>query len=237
MQTRLRGRIHYLHRRVPRRFRKVEDRESIWISMRTDSRSEAESKADATWAQLVADWEAKLAGDSSDAERRFAAAHQLAAAAGFDYRSTNEIAEGPIKDLLARVDAIPFRNAKPDRRMAAAVLGTVQKPRITVSRALDLYWDLAREKTFGKSPDQVRKWRNPRKKAIKNFIDVVGDKDLLEISGDDMLDFRTWWLDRIETEGLGANSANKDLIHLGEILKCVVRMKRLGGVDELTQGT
>jgi len=43
-----------------------------------------------------------------------------------------------------------------------------------------------------------------------------------------MLDFRQHWLDRIEAGEVTANSANKDLIHLGDLLKTVNRMKRLG---------
>lgn len=43
-----------------------------------------------------------------------------------------------------------------------------------------------------------------------------------------MLEFRGWWQERIEIEDLTPNSANKDLIHLGDILKTVNTMKRLG---------
>lgn len=42
----------------------------------------------------------------------------------------------------------------------------------------------------------------------------VGDKPMEAISGDDMLDFRQWWLERLEVEGPTPNSANKDLIRL-----------------------
>lgn len=49
-----------------------------------------------------------------------------------------------------------------------------------------------------------------------------------------MLDFRDWWLDRIENEGLEPSSANKDLIHLGKVLKTVNKMKRLGLVLPLS---
>jgi integrase len=63
---------------------------------------------------------------------------------------------------------------------------------------------------------------------------VVGDKAIHEITGDDMLDFRSWWMERLEEEDLTPNSANKDLIHLGEVLKTVNRMKRLGLVLPLT---
>ncbi len=89
-----------------------------------------------------------------------------------------------------------------------------QEPAITVANALELYWELAKDKTFGKSEDQLRRWRNPRIKAIRNLIDVIGDKPIDQITRDDMLDFRQYWLEKIEGEGLTLNSANKNLIHL-----------------------
>ncbi len=118
--------------------------------------------------------------------------------------------------------------------VAAAVLGAVPDSAITVSRALELYWNLAKDKTLGKSEDQLRRWKNPRKKAIRNFLDVVGDKPLTEITGDDTLNFHDFWYDRIHAEGLTPHSANKDLTHLGEVLKTVNRMKRLNLVLPLS---
>ncbi|QYZ68837.1 hypothetical protein JO391_13830 [Neotabrizicola shimadae] len=58
-------------------------------------------------------------------------------------------------------------------------------------------------------------------KAIRNFIEVIGDKPIAEITRDDMLDFRQWWSERLETEELTPNSANKDLVHLGKVLRRV----------------
>ena len=69
---------------------------------------------------------------------------------------------------------------------------------------------------------------SPRNKANKNFVAIVGDKEIANITRDDMLDFRQHWLDRIEAGEVTANSANKDLIHLGGVLKTVNTMKRLG---------
>lgn len=43
-----------------------------------------------------------------------------------------------------------------------------------------------------------------------------------------MLDYRGWWMNKIEEEGLANTSANKDLIHLSEILRTINTMKRLG---------
>lgn len=177
---------------------------------------------------MIEAWEARLAGDSRDAEARYEAARDLARVRGFRYLDASSVAELSVGDVLERVEAIPAPANQPDRVEAAAVLGTIPEPRITVTKALELYWTLAREKTFGKSEDQLRRWEAPRNKAIKNFVAVVGDKEIANITRDDMLDFRQHWLDRIEAGEVTANSANKDLIHLGDVLKTVNTMKRLG---------
>ncbi|MEP2531188.1 tyrosine-type recombinase/integrase [Shimia sp.] len=227
MAIKPRGKKLSLYRRVPKRYESVEARKFIWLALHTDSMSEAEVKAGPAWEQLIAGWEAKLAGDTSDAEQRFEAARELAEARSFRYVRVDRVATLPTDQLLERIDAVSVRKGKPDLKEAAALLGGAREPEITVTRALELYWDLAREKTLGKSKDQVRKWENPYKKAIRTFISVVGDKPISAISGDDMLDFRAWWLDRLQHEGLSPGSANKDLIHLGKVLKTVNKMKRL----------
>ena len=58
------------------------------------------------WAQMIEGWEAKLAGDSSDAEARFEAARSLAAVRGFRYLDAASVSKLPIEDLLQRVEAI-----------------------------------------------------------------------------------------------------------------------------------
>lgn len=217
-----------LYKRVPKRYQAIEPRKFVWVALHTDSMTQAEQKKAAVWSEMIEAWEARLAGDTTDAEHRFQAARDLAAARGFRFLPVNKVAQVPLTELRDRMAAVPMRGDGPDMIEAAALLGGAQEPALSVSKALDAYWQLAREKTLGKSPDQLRRWRNPRIKAVKNFIEVVGDKSLSEITADDMLDFRAWWLDRIEAGDVGPGSANKDLIHLGEVLKTVNRMKRLG---------
>jgi integrase len=223
-----RGRLYHLRRRVPRRYSGVEPRQVVWISLHNDSETIARSKADRAWSQMIEAWEARLAGNSLNAEARYAAARDLARARGFRYLDAGTVAGLPVEEVVTRVEAIPVLATQPDAIEAAALLGTVSKPRTTVTKALELYWALAREKTLGKSEDQRRRWEAPRKKAVKNFVAVVGDKDIANLTRDDMLDFRQHWLDRIETGEVTANSANKDLIHLGDVLKTLNTMKRLG---------
>lgn len=229
-----RNKTFHLRRRVPKRYERVEPRKTVWISLHTDSESVARQKAPAAWDNMVEAWEARLAGDTGDAERRFEAARELAQIRGFRYLSANRVAQLPREEFLDRVRAAVKPDGEPDRMEAAAVLGVVREPGITVSRALELFWTLAHDRTIGKSEDQLRRWKNPRIRAVNNFKGVIGDKEIAAITGDDMLEFRQWWMGRLEANGLSPSSANKDLTHLGDVLKTVNRMKRLGLVLPLS---
>ena len=129
---------------------------------------------------------------------------------------------------MKRIEAIPVFSGTPDMASARALLGTEPAPALSISQALGQYWGLAADKCIGKSKDQLRRWRNPRIKAIKNLISVIGDKQLSDITREDLLRFRSWWLDKIARKHLTANSTNKDLTHAGQVLKRVNELKGLG---------
>ena len=156
-----RGSIYQLRRRVPRRYAAIEPRSTVWISLHTDSQQIAENKAKRAWAQMIEGWEARLAGESSDAEARFAAAQELAAVRGFRYLDVDRVKRLPVNELVERVEAIDAPGGAPNEAEATALLGTAQEPAVTTEKALELYWRLAKDKTFGKSEDQLRRWRNP----------------------------------------------------------------------------
>lgn len=223
-----RSRTFHIVRRVPKRYESVEPRKQVWISLHTDSETVAKQKAPTAWAHMIEGWEARLAGATDDAERRFQAARELAAVRGLAYISADRVAKLPREELLERVEAVTKLSGDAASIEARALLGGARQPGIKISRALDLYWTLAKQDTLGKSEDQVRRWEHPRKRAIANLIDTIGDKELSEITPDDMLDFRETWMDRIEAGEAQPDTANKDFQHIGNILKTVVKMKRLG---------
>lgn len=227
-----RGKTLWLRNRVPARYSRIESRKEVWLSLHTDSESIATMKAGQVWDAQIEAWEARLAGDTEQASERFDAVQKLAQIRGYRYLCAQNVSMLPREELLARIETVEAQRAEPLE--AVALLGGVAPPAITVEGALELYWGFSRDKIQGKSEDQIRRWKNPIKKAIRNFMDVVGDRPIAEITGDDMLDFREWWLDRIEAEGLTPNSANKDLIHLGSVLKSVNKLKRLGLVLPLS---
>lgn len=230
MSIQKRNKTYHIRKRVPTRYKSVEPRETVWISLHTDSEAIAKIKEPTVWANMIEAWEARLSGDTSDAEAQYEAARELAAARGYRFLSAERLERLPTADFNQRVDEVMkhSRDGKPDMAMAKALLGGAATPSITVSRALELYWEVkGKTEIAGKSPDQLRRWKNPRIKAFKNFIEVNGDIPISEIGADEMLAFREWWENKIESEGLSANSANKDLMNLSSALRLVIMRKRL----------
>lgn len=219
--------IYFVRRRVPIRYRSVEARQYIKHSLKTDSRQIALVKAEEVWDNLIACWELRLEGDTEEADRRYAAARNIAARKGFKYRPAVEVAKLPLNEILDRVEASTDKAGNIHSLDFEALTGTIEEPRLTVGKVLDIYWPMSRDLILDKSEKQIRHWQNPRKKAFKNFIDVCGDIELHDITPDVVQEFRNWWMDRIASEGLTPNSANKDFTYIRSILKKVSRAKRL----------
>ena len=223
----VRGTTFYLRKRVPGRYATVESRLEILHSLHTDSLETAKKKSSLVWGELIESWEARIAGDTKDGEARYQAARELAKLRGFRYIPSAQVSKLPLKDLIARIDAIPTPGGKANIGEAIALLGLAPVPEITVTRSLILFWGFAEDRIIGKSEDQIRRWRNPRLKAVKNFVEVVGDVSLRDLTQDHMLDFREWWWDKIKEEELDPETGNKDFIHLANIFRTVNTMKRL----------
>ena len=129
-----RGRLYRLRRRVPHRCPAVEARETVWVSLHTDSEMAARSKADRALIQMIEAWRPRLAGKSEDAEARHRAAHDLARAAGLSLsRCGGPVAKLPVEDVVERVEVVPAAGNWPDAIESAALLGSIPKSRITVS--------------------------------------------------------------------------------------------------------
>ena len=159
-----RGNTYSLRLRVPKRFRAIESRKEVWIALGTDSPSEARVLEARARARQFAEWEA-LAGPTGaeTGASRLRRLKDLAAVRGFVYRPVEEVAEGNLGELMGRVDTVrQDPNASPD--LIAAVLGGVDGPQIKLSELVAHVEGLEDTLTANrfKSPDQLRKWRNPR---------------------------------------------------------------------------
>jgi integrase len=213
----------YIKRRVPRRFARVETRPEIWISLHTDAEAHAKARAPLVWQEMIEAWEAKLAGSEADGAERLEAAKELAAYRGLRYLPARDVAKLPLEEIVARVESVVNKKGEIDVLEAEAALGGAPVPRVTVTGALDRFWKIAADRAVGKSDDQIRRWKNPRKKAIAAFVDAVGDLEIGEITTSDLMTFRNSLSDRLMAGEIGANSANKDLIHLLSTIRDVAR--------------
>lgn len=230
----LRGGTFYYVRRVPKKFAEVDGRVIVRISLHTSDPDAARKAAAVAEAGLEALWTALATQGSSEAWARYKATMQRAQLEGFAYRSVTEIAHGRLEEILDRMEGLAGRAH--DFPTAAAIGGAAPRPEITLTGALTLYFDFVAHELVGKREDQIRRWKNPRELAINNFKEHLGeDRRIDRLTREDARSFRQYWVDRIKTERLGRNAANKQFGHLRRILYVVNEELKLG-LDPIFSG-
>lgn len=172
----LRDGVYYYWRRVPKVVVDLDGRVPvIRQSLKTDDLAKARACRDileeadnVLWASMLTD------GRTAAAMAAHKVARARAEALGFAHRSAVEIAQLPIEDLVRRLTAISDTR----RRVAVetAVLGGVDRPRVKVSEAFDIYCnEIAAVEIVGKSEEQKKAWKKVKKYAVDAFIKVVGE--------------------------------------------------------------
>lgn len=214
------GNLYYV-RRVPAHLKPYDSRQQIRVALKTKDPATAKARAvvqneglEKYWAGLVK--HKKVHG----ADEKWHDAVALARANGFTYRTVEQLAEdADTEELVARLATVKKKGVEP--RLAAALLGGAGKPVIRYSTAVHAYFDLTQDRIVGKSAHAVRKWKNPRLRAVANFQESQGDIPIESTTRRNILDFKKWWLDRIVAEGVNAATANKDFFHLKDVLRVV----------------
>lgn len=211
----------YFVKRVPKRFAHVDSRQKVTKALWTDSEREARIKAASVEAEYLAYWEGLAAGESDDAAAAYEAARRLAKSCGLSYRPASELAQGPIADLLKRIDLVASVTDRAGREAEAqALLGGIDQPQATISKALGEFIHFsAVERQAGKSAAQIKRWRQPRERAVATFIGLNGDLAMTEIGRDHAHRLRDHWAARIAEEGLDRGSANKDIGALSDLFR------------------
>lgn len=227
----------HFQRRVPKEFKDLDSREivrnSTKIRIADDPRGTRAGKvADQQNQVLEAYWQGLMEGKASEAQRRYDDARRRARAMGLDYLPAAELAQKGRRAVLERVDKL-FElgaiDASPrSQDIRAAVLGGESPPAIMLSDLFKRFEEQVRADMMDMSPDQIRKWRNPKIRAVTNLIAVIGDKPITSISAADALDFSEWWQNRVRQDGLIPGTANKDMGHLTRMLNVINKRYRLG---------
>ena len=101
-----RGRRYYCEIDTPTSVAHIDPRKRVSIALRTDSLAVAKAKAATVEAEIRAYWQALADGRSADAEDRFAAAQSIARYYGLPYRTSEQLADGDIAELIGRIEAL-----------------------------------------------------------------------------------------------------------------------------------
>jgi hypothetical protein len=205
--------------RVPKRYLAVAGRKEIHRSLETDSERRARELLPDVEAKLLAELdEMAIIKERPDEASAYRAAQKIAQARGFAYRPLSDLLNAPLDEVLGRVEAA---SADPATETAKALLGAIDEPALMLSGLVDEVESLAAHDNRYKSENQLRLWRNPRKRAVTNLMTALGGKDVFvsEIDHAAALKHKAWWQKKITAEGLSMESANKDFANLAGMLR------------------
>lgn len=193
-----RGIYHY-KRRVPAVVVDMDARSPhVRTSLKTSDLALARSKRDALeaaddqlWASMIAD-EPRAA-----AQARYKAAVKRVEAMGFSYRSTEEmLVSRNLRDTLSRIESV--MEERTPSATSIAVLGITKAPSVTLTEAFKVYTDeIVHDELRGKSESQKQSWKKVKQRAVNNFVEIVSDKAISEITRSEALKLYNHWLDRI----------------------------------------
>ena len=106
-------------------------------------------------------------------------------------------------------------------RMMNALFGMEKRPVETMTSMLELYLGEVNKMAYrNMSPNQVRQAHKWPKKAVQTFIDVVGDKPVMDVTRDDARRIYRYWQHRMSAGGRGSSgvAANKEIGTLQRML-------------------
>ncbi|MHC2273451.1 hypothetical protein ACVME8_000062 [Bradyrhizobium diazoefficiens] len=177
----LRDGVYYYWRRVPKTVVHLEDRAPvIRQSLKTDDLAKARAQRDILeeadnllWASMLTD------GKTDAAMAAYKVARARAEALGFAYRPNFELAQLSLEERIRRVAAVS--DLRTPAAVETAVLGGVDRPRVKVSEAFEIYCnEIAAVEIVGKSEEQKKSWKKVKKYAVEVFTKVVGEDLAME---------------------------------------------------------
>jgi len=185
---------------------------------------------------LEAYWRGLADQKTAEAKQSYLDAVRLARSLGLDYQSPSIWATASIENVLARIEAVVNQGLIDNAPIRKAAFGAIDKPPIMLSQLYDEY-EVTQKLALSKmSPDQVRKWKAAKKRAIEILIERIGDKALHQLTRDNALAYSDWWEERVINEGIGAGTANKNISHVGGTVRAVNKRLKLG-LDDVFAGT
>jgi hypothetical protein len=237
--TRRCGTWHFV-RRVPVEFAHLDERGIIKHSTKVRIAQDRTGRRATRVASKLNDelelyWKSLVDGRPKADLSGYDEARRRARSLGFEYIENTQLLMLPPEQRLHRVETLVARGATNDAVARAALLGTVKRPAFPLWKLFEEYEAMTKDEVKDFSRNQLRVWRNSRMRAVENFVSVVGDKPVNELTADDAIDYSEWWRDRVINDDVAVKSANKDIGQLSRMLKDVSIRRRLN-IPEIFKG-
>ncbi len=132
---------------------------------------------------------------------------------------------------MERLEKLDAESLLDDIGASAALMGVEKRPQIRLSEVWTKFEFQTRDEVKDMSKDQLKRWKNGYILAVTDFMSVVGDKPLGELSHNDVLDYVDWLEGRVDEGEIMAKTANKYIGHNSKMIKTINRKHRLGLPD------
>ncbi len=208
---------YYYHRRVPANVAAADEHSPfVRISLKTDDLALARSKRDLIEEADNLLWASMIMDEAHDPARaRYSATMRRVEALGLTYRTSHVLAaQSSLDEIVSRLEMTTTQ--KLSQEVAQGVVGGIPTPVVTVSKAFDVYCDeIVPDELVNKSAVQKAQWKKVKLRAVNNFINIVGDKAMTEITREDAMKLYRHWLERIAPKDArathSASSGNRDI--------------------------
>jgi integrase len=185
--------------------------------------------------QLEGFWKSLAQGRAGAHLGRYNDVRRQARSLGYDYIPNGDLLALPAEKRLERLETLMAKGLVNDVGARRVRLGTAPSDGFRLSGLFDEFEAITKHENRDLSPDQLRIWRNSRKRAVAQFVDVVGDKPVTELSQNDGLTYVDWWRERVVEGTASVKTANKDIGQLSRMLKEMSIRRRLN-LPELFKG-
>ena len=223
--------IYRYYRRVPQEvLAKTGGSPHLKKSLKTKNHKEALDRAEAIHRATQTLWMTIASGnDNATTIEQYENAVKAAQSLGFTYRPVADVAAGSLRELADRV-AAAGRHIE-SSTIVRGVTGTAPSPDPRISNIWELYEKHNKAGLTGMSPRQLAKHKVSRERAIKYLQDELQNAKLSEITRNDVLRFRDWWVEKIaagvemadgtKKESLKAYSANRSFSDIKGMLSVI----------------
>lgn len=208
----LRDNIWHLRMRVPKRYALVESKGEIHRSLFSGDLEEAQARMPLVKRKVLAELDARLAGKSPAVSNHYEAIAELASSRSFSYRTADELSVRDPDAIMDRVLNLLSNNDSPSSAAATALLGGIERPKLTISEVARSMPKWFRESVKGKADKAQKTWRAQWTRPAAKVVELLGyDPIFTEIERQDAVALRDALKDRVLDDDLLGRSAQKEL--------------------------